>query len=100
MGTWDRRSQWCNRLLWINVILGGRFFVVGKGEREGKGGDGARLAFEEVIRRQGAGHLYWLSTPTQAYPAPANRHSTALRQWRKHALLSLENSRGRPTKGE
>ena len=30
------------------VILKGRFFVVGKGEREVKGGDGARLAEEEI----------------------------------------------------
>jgi len=38
------QSQWRNRLLWIIGILRGRFFVVGIGEREGKGGDEARLA--------------------------------------------------------
>jgi hypothetical protein len=45
-------------------------FVVGTGEREGKGGDGARLAFEEVIRRQGAGHLYWLWTHLHKHTQP------------------------------
>jgi hypothetical protein len=35
MGTWDKGSQWCNRLLWILVILKGRFLL---GERESKTG--------------------------------------------------------------
>src|SRR5215203_3878972 len=34
MGTWDRGSQWCNRLLWIIVILRSRFVVVGRGDGE------------------------------------------------------------------
>jgi hypothetical protein len=33
MGTWDRGSQWCNQLLWINVILESRF-LFGERERE------------------------------------------------------------------
>jgi hypothetical protein len=44
MGTWDRGSQWCNRLLWIIVILRGRVFVVGKESEKWKGGDEGRLA--------------------------------------------------------
>jgi hypothetical protein len=46
--------------LGIIVIHQRPVFVVGKGEREGKGGDGDRSAFEEVMRRQGAGRLFWL----------------------------------------
>jgi hypothetical protein len=70
MGTWDRWSQWCNRLLRIIVIHQWPVFVWGKGERDGKGGDEARLAWEEVIRRQGAGRLFgyvWTYTRT---PSP------------------------------
>jgi hypothetical protein len=46
------------------------------GERESeKGGDGARLAFEEIGRAR-AGRLFWLWTLIQERPAPANRYST------------------------
>jgi hypothetical protein len=44
MGTLGRGSQWCNRLLGIIEIHQWPVFVVGKGEREGKGGDERRLA--------------------------------------------------------
>src|SRR5215218_10236361 len=33
MGTWGRGSQWCNRLLWIIVILRSRF-LFGESESE------------------------------------------------------------------
>jgi hypothetical protein len=45
-------------------------FVVGKGAREGKGGGAARLAFEVVIGRQGAGRLYGLLTELHKYAQP------------------------------
>src|SRR5215213_5869001 len=77
MGTWDRGSQWCNRLLWIIVILRGRFFVVAKGEREGKGGDGARLAFEEIGRARGRTLVLAIDTHTTTPSPRTHRHSTS-----------------------
>ena len=62
------------------MIVRGRFFVVAKGEREGKGGDGARLAFEEIGRARGRTLVLANDRPIQACPAPANRHSTSLRR--------------------
>ena len=52
MGTWGVRSQWCNRLLRTDgsTVAG---FVLGKGEREGEGGYGTRLAREETKQRRG-----------------------------------------------
>jgi hypothetical protein len=41
MGTWGKVSQWCNRLLWIAVILKGRFLLWERGSEKGK----------EVMRR-------------------------------------------------
>src|SRR5215203_7092264 len=76
MGTWGRGSQWCNRLLWIVVILRSRFFVWGKGKREGKGGDEGRLAFEEIGKERGQTFLLAMQR-YQERPAAANRHSTS-----------------------
>ena len=45
-------------------------FVVGKGELEGKGGDETRLAWEELIRQQGAGRLYGQLTELHKYAQP------------------------------
>src|SRR5215203_1254374 len=87
LGTWGIGSQWCNRLLWIVAILKRRFFVWGKGKREGKGGDGARLAFEEIGKARGRTLVLAYDRPIQACPAPANRHSTALRGWGKYILV-------------
>ena len=56
----------------ILVVVG---FVLGKGEREGKGGDEQRLATEES---QGKGPDACFA-PAKAYtmrPAPANTHLT------------------------
>jgi hypothetical protein len=36
MGAWDRGSQWCNRLLWINVILRGRFLFWERESEKGR----------------------------------------------------------------
>jgi hypothetical protein len=58
------------------VVLRGRFLFWGKGERVGKGGDGAGLAFEKLGRAR-AGRLFWLWTPIQERPVPANRHPTS-----------------------
>jgi hypothetical protein len=36
MGTWGRGSQWCNRLLWIDMILRSRFFVWERDSEKGR----------------------------------------------------------------
>jgi len=59
------------------VILRSRFFVWGKGEREGAGGDGTRLAFEGIGKTRGRTLVFAMETASQACPAPANRHSTS-----------------------
>ena len=46
------------------------FLFWGKGEREGKGGDGARVAIEEMGRTQGAGRLFWLTTDLHKHAQP------------------------------
>jgi hypothetical protein len=51
------------------VILKSRFFVVGKGERERKGGDGGRLAEEEVTRARGRTLVLAMYTLTRT-PSP------------------------------
>src|SRR5215217_4251286 len=37
-----------------------------------------------------AGRMFWLWTHLQERPAPANRHSTALRRWGKYVLVLRE----------
>src|SRR5215204_5308674 len=102
MGTWGVGSQWCNRLLYwiVAILIGGQFLFLGKGVREGKGGDGARLVFEEIARARGRTLVLANDRPIHACPAPANRHSTALRRWCIYVPLTLGSSRGRPSKGE
>jgi hypothetical protein len=57
MGTWDKVSQWCNRLLGIFKILWPVLFWESELE---EGGDAARLAEKEITSREGAGRLFWL----------------------------------------
>jgi hypothetical protein len=69
MGTWGIGSQWCNRLLWIIVILKGRLLFWER-ESERERGDEARLAFEEDTRRPGAGRLFWLMADPYKHAQP------------------------------
>jgi hypothetical protein len=76
----DERSQQRNRLPPKAVRAG---FLLGKEKCLEEGGDEARVAFEEIGRARGRALVLALDKPTQACPAPANRHSTALRGWGK-----------------
>jgi hypothetical protein len=49
-----------------------------------KGGDQRGLAFEQIARARGRMLVLAMHTAPQAYPAPANRHSTALKRWRTY----------------
>src|SRR5215208_6707676 len=99
MGTWDRGSQWCNLLLWINVILRGRFLFW---ERESEKG-------REVIREgelskksegQGAGRLFWLTTDLYKHAQPPQIGILLPKTVRYPPPLSLESGRGLQSKGE
>src|SRR5829696_1709908 len=89
MGTWERGSHWSYRLLedyddpWQPV------FVLGKGKREGKGGDVRRLAQEETTGIRGRTFVFRLGTDTRKdrprrsfyYPEPRKiKLSLCLRQ--------------------
>jgi hypothetical protein len=58
MGTWDRGSQWCNRLLGILGFCGR--FCFGKGSVSKEVMPQGWLI--EITRRKGAGRLFWLWT--------------------------------------
>ena len=75
------------------------FLFWGKGELEGKGGDGTRLAFEEIGRARGRTLVLAMDRPIQDAQPP---QTGILLPWGNgvNMLLSLENSRGRPSKGE
>src|SRR5829696_1633274 len=60
-----------------------------------KGGDERGLAFQEIARAMCRMLVLAMHTAPQAYPAPANRHSTALKRWRTDVALG-KSSRGRP----
>jgi hypothetical protein len=63
----DGQSQWRNRLSNYLRVNGPRVagFVLGKGEREGKGGDERRLAREEITRVRGRTLVFRLATDTR-----------------------------------
>jgi hypothetical protein len=57
MGTWGAGSQWCNRLLWINVIHWGRFFRWKK-ERKAKMSEQAQKVSNKAIPQWAEGFFY------------------------------------------
>src|ERR687890_2030850 len=70
---WDGGSQWCNRLL--RGPMGPQWPVLswGKGEREGEGGYGTRLAREETKQRWGPDACF---APGKAYTQGAQPTQT------------------------